>query len=248
MKFAPIVPISCLPLIKDFNYHLALAHVAIESTEYCKFYSSLKSPAYVILDNGAFELGEPLSADRLLEMAEYVGADEVVLPDVLGDVNATLKKTVEAYSILQAHSPNLQLMGVLQGKNVEEFDECLLAYSDLYIDVIGISSYILLTQSEQSSELRTWIRESLAVANKSIHILGMGVSVERMREIVTTTGLRIRGVDSSAPAKAALADSLFRAAHDWSNSPKLDFKAEPNPAQVELLKLNLRAARKAVEQ
>jgi len=67
------------------TYHLALAHLILESPAYREFYLRMSRRGdHVGVDNGVVETGSPLPFTEVLEAARAVEATEVVLPDVLG--------------------------------------------------------------------------------------------------------------------------------------------------------------------
>jgi hypothetical protein len=66
----------------------------IESFTYKSFYANLSSSHYKILDTGAFE-GEGMGGEELLNVAIELRAHEVVIPDVMGDSEATWEKMLE---------------------------------------------------------------------------------------------------------------------------------------------------------
>lgn len=72
----------------------ALAHIARKSDEYCSFFRRMRERGdYIILDNGAWELGQSISGDELSSIAEKCSANCIVLPDI---PHETWKKTASA--------------------------------------------------------------------------------------------------------------------------------------------------------
>lgn len=64
--------------------HLVLAHIVDKDPRYADFYkmvSSLNEGHRIIMDNGAFELGESYAPDKLIDLAHKCGAHAIVLPD-----------------------------------------------------------------------------------------------------------------------------------------------------------------------
>jgi len=82
-KFCIIAPTAYLDefAIKS-NRHLVLAHLVDTDPKYAEFYSARdRLGDYIIMDNGAFELGESYSPERLVDLGNECGADAIVLPD-----------------------------------------------------------------------------------------------------------------------------------------------------------------------
>jgi hypothetical protein len=99
-EFCHIAPIEFLDLVENHKTHLTLAHLIETSEQYTSFYRKLKShnkDATIIMDNSAFEMykqGKPmLTPTKVLEMAEVVKADYVVMSDYPGEHSS---KTIEA--------------------------------------------------------------------------------------------------------------------------------------------------------
>ena len=85
MRVATVVPVKSVDLVEDDDYKMALAHLT-GSREYRQAYAS----GYVMLDNGVVETGESVDPVRLLDIAERIKANEVVVPDAIGDSQKTI--------------------------------------------------------------------------------------------------------------------------------------------------------------
>lgn len=88
INFCHIAPVSYLPFVRHYPTHLLLAHLVEENKEYRDFYANLKHEnpnVFYHLDNSAFEMfkrGQPMyDSDKLLKMAEMVGANSIVMSD-----------------------------------------------------------------------------------------------------------------------------------------------------------------------
>lgn len=88
INFCHISPVSYLPFVRQYSTHLLLAHLVEENKGYREFYTALKQEnptVFYHLDNSAFEMfkrGQPMySSDKLLKMADLVGADSIVMSD-----------------------------------------------------------------------------------------------------------------------------------------------------------------------
>ena len=84
-EFCVIAPVAYL---SDFcaqtTRHLVLAHLVDTNDAYASFYNNLQHDDrehYIIMDNGAFELGESYDPAKLIQLATKCGADAIVLPD-----------------------------------------------------------------------------------------------------------------------------------------------------------------------
>ena len=74
--------------------HLVLAHIVDHDPDYALLYQELAGRGHkIIMDNGAFELGESYSPTRLIELGHKCGAHALVLPDYPGQPGS---KTIAA--------------------------------------------------------------------------------------------------------------------------------------------------------
>ncbi len=84
IKFMHIAPINHTELgIHESDGNMVLAHIADNSEKYANLF--LNSDKETLLDNGAFELGVPYEADKMVKIGKLVGADIMVLPDYPGE-------------------------------------------------------------------------------------------------------------------------------------------------------------------
>ena len=83
MELAPIAPLSCLDITKQFKYHLIEAYWLQKYPEYYEFFEDLSkmNDKYLILDNSE-GIGNRVDDETILEFADKLNVQEVVLPDV----------------------------------------------------------------------------------------------------------------------------------------------------------------------
>ena len=93
-SFCIITPISYLQYVDMSDTHLVLAHLVDKSEEYANFYKTLEqNHKFIMMDNSAYELKEPYSPDKLIDLGHKCGADAIVLPDYPFQAGS---KTIEA--------------------------------------------------------------------------------------------------------------------------------------------------------
>lgn len=113
--------------ISDYMY--VLLHKMIEDPVYAqKAYDYQKAGGQVYLDNSCFELGESLEDELLYEYCEKLNPFVVILPDVLGDKNATIDRTLK-FLDKYPHVGNYG-MAVAQGSTPDELIECYAEFRD----------------------------------------------------------------------------------------------------------------------
>mgnify|MGYP003147917822 CR=1 FL=1 len=195
-KIATLVPVAHLDLIKNDSYFMALAHVAENDNEYLDFFRDMAHDGRtVILDNSVVELGEPMPIAHQLTMANYIGAEELVLPDYFEDNRRTLYESLKAMTFLRDQRYAGRTMGVPQGTSRRYWELCARKMIEAGVDTIGVSY----RYTEMFGGSRLGAVEWLDGFDVGIHLLGC--SADPAMEVAPAL-LRdnVRGVDSSSPS------------------------------------------------
>ena len=197
MEIATILPTRHLWLEDGSEYHLCLAHQIVKDIGYAAFFrKQVNKGKFVILDNGAAENGVPMSLDDLLMCVSFIGCHEMVLPDTIGDSEATLNLSGEAALKIRKNDP-IRLMAVPQGKSAGEWAACLKEMLTWDIDTIGISKFTvpgLFTSRAEALEALFYYHGS-----KDIHLLGYTGVPGEVQDIERRFPGKVRGIDSSIP-------------------------------------------------
>lgn len=217
MKACLIAPAPDLEKYVDehADHHLVLAHL-LQLPGYAAFYAkrAIKYGEYVILDNSAKELGQGVPVDDLLEMAQAIGASEVVLPDVLFNEYATLAATEAALKHLlrirrewdrplTTHLDSLNFAIVPQGETLGEWLTCLWSLLNL-CDAYGLRNDQVVINVPYHCDHRFpngGLEKCLQEAGQygqTIHFLGLPRKLRSVRKI-RESGVHIRSIDSSRP-------------------------------------------------
>ncbi len=215
MQAAIIPPIPHLDEVKGRDFHLVLTHLCEQSEEYRNFYLQESiAGSYIILDNSAHERthGQPIA--ELLQVAESIHADEVVIPDKLFDCKETTLSAFDSFlSLLQYTSvPMYRWMLVPQGRTKMEWEECLSNFS-LLLEVLNRKAQGILYRGitlgiSKDYEVwhggLPWAVKELVVPwadrwNAEIHLLGWGRNLWALNQIVKEYGNRIRSIDTAKP-------------------------------------------------
>lgn len=196
MKIAIITPIPDLNKYATLSdYHLTLAHLALESDEYVSFYKDRVSKGdFVILDNSAHELGEGLDVDTCIKVAKAMNACEMVLPDKIGDGEITLKMAKESLDKVRAQLPGTQVMAVPQGKTIYEYKKCLEGLLNIGVDTIGIAKSSELLDGGINTSIEAILDTK---TNVNMHLLGWGKNMNALYKVGLLYSDRIRGTDSA---------------------------------------------------
>lgn len=224
MKLALIPPVAHLDYTRRTDYQLVLAHLLADKRygkNYALHYSRLRNASkneYIIIDNGAAE-GSTVSDEVLLSMARFVGADEIVMPDVLGDSEATIERGdqfVDAVAQRALKYPELtekKYGFVAQGKSVQEcIYTATAAFQDgselaHWVDVLYLPRLLINETQDTSARIKAALelRGLCLDYELDIHFLGASpLAPYELFDIATRNKKtldysHVRGMDTSMP-------------------------------------------------
>jgi hypothetical protein len=121
MKLAVIAPPNALDIVRTVrtSFHLVLAQY-VKDPAYRDFYKAMHHRGdFILLDNGAGEK-EMMLLSELLAAAKLVQADEITLPDVIGDGALSARATIDA----MPYVPEAQRAVCPHGKTWGEWETC----------------------------------------------------------------------------------------------------------------------------
>jgi len=234
--FAHITPTAYLDLFASGRpFHLTLAHLIEEDEQYANWYadrdlSRSLMPYVNVMDNSAFEMykqGRPMyETDKLIPMAEKVGADYVVMSDYPGEPSVvTQRKAAEMAPELREAGFGTFFVPQSPEHELEELIDCFnwAAHSN-HVDYIGVSilavplAYGVEKDNKLQRFLSRWkfmheldrrgILDTIAANDKKLHFLGM-VDGPNEIELVEQWLPYITSWDSSAAVWAGLCDIPF---------------------------------------
>ena len=195
MKIALITPIDLLDLAALSDYHLLLPQLFLNK-RYREFYDDV--PGFKILDNGA---NEDFVTDfrELQDIAHAWSVDEIVVPDILGDCNATidLARSFEKY----AQPNDFRYVGVAQGRTLSEVVKCITYFEhNEWVSTLALPRVLNTIHKTQRFNLIEPIAKEYRF--DAIHCLGASSWI---REVVAIDALGIvRGMDTSLPVVLGL--------------------------------------------
>lgn len=216
VEFAPVVPVDIAAEMKRMgclgNYHLLLAHdVVKQPKEYQNVYCQPDDVEnFIIMDNSVVELGQAVDIEMILEAAQIVNAELLVLPDVYLKGPETVIATVEAYEKLQGRWHN-DYMVLPQGRDYPEWLACadeFCAFAPHQFACIGIPrnvrEHLGVSRIEALSHVRQFDHKYHGVrANKRYYHL-FGFSHDLMDDIASASygrGKNLMGIDSNVPIR-----------------------------------------------
>lgn len=197
MYVCSIMPKGTYHLMYEEPIVMLLTHLVEKDSQYAEL-ALEHSEAYKILDNSLIELGGALSMDRLMAAADKVKADEIILPDVFRDGEATIKSTKEAIQWLKDHNRlgDYKLMAVCHGITQEVFKECFDALNDMpELDVIGIPK-VMSSFDWVVGRSRASLYDIFKKGDKEIHFLGSWYQLGELLTMPKKVYNRVRSCDT----------------------------------------------------
>ena len=187
-------------------FAMTLAQYIKRSDTYAKLVASGRTSGsyYVVVDNGAAE-GQMVERTELDEAALAVNANELVLPDKMGDMPGTLRLVADyMHNRQKAWAP--KLMGVVQGRTVKELHACIEQYLRFkQIRVLGVPRLLVSKLGSASRiDLANWVQNSYP-GQFEIHFLGTSPTWVKEVSMTAKYAPHVRSVDSSMPYNYAIA-------------------------------------------
>lgn len=199
MELINIYPIKNLEMYKKQHMNMFLTHLIFKDKAYRDMAENHKG--YKILDNSLIELNGALSMRDVLNAAKIIEADEVVLPDVFMDGEATIKSTTEALEEYEEELKQYKTMAVVHGKTKDEFFRTFMYFSERPdVDVLGIPKVI-----HEQFTANGWpgrpslLSKVINLTDKDIHLLGLWNSFNELRHYGGNIK-KIRSIDTSLPS------------------------------------------------
>lgn len=198
-NYAPVGPIAILEGLQERgvlgNYLLLIApDILVHPSRYEALVAQLDNP-FIIVDNGVIEQGFASSIAELHEAASIVGANAVVLPDVLRDMHGTIEASTAAAEQLDGA---FDIMCVPQGSTEHQIAACAHELHDkLHPRYWGVARWIANELPSRLPTIRVLRELALNDREPCIHMLGMSQKLRDDINCVLEDG--IMGIDSANP-------------------------------------------------
>lgn len=202
MKFALIAqPNAGDQLVNQYHltYHLVLAQYVLSDARYRSFYLNLHlQDHFIMLDNGAAENGHSIGIENVMKAADLIGSDEVVMPDVLDECNATIAAT---YAALKSVPERMRAV-VPQGRDWADWEYCATTLVGMGCRTICVAKRYEALPGGRVHALEI-IKKHKWHRLYDIHLLGCYRNP--LREILDAANVTswIRGIDTAAPISYA---------------------------------------------
>lgn len=231
-----MIKVAIAPVLENMewansgDYFFILANYYQKYEEYRNYFLKHKGKKWTIVDNGAYEFGQPLPLKELLEIYNEAGCNELILPDVEYDwektkelSRAALDELEEIYDydtdVGRRAAPGLQY--VLQGKSYKELVEnCyefvherqLTPFNRWKINTLGIPLY----KKNWRGRIDT-VRALASGTTKKFHLLGMHDPIElafyQEKDMVERC-------DGGFAVKFGCYDMMWSKSAEWPNDRK----------------------------
>lgn len=125
----------------DFDF--CLAHVLKQEIDsgkdvgYAKYFRDRAQGRVCIMDNSAFELGQPMFLPELKHYAQFIEPDYVVVPDFWRDSMRTIAEFITARHYL--NTVPFKFMAVAHGKTLDETVACVTNLRTAGADLVAVS-------------------------------------------------------------------------------------------------------------
>lgn len=198
MKLVSITPKNGWSWMFEQPIAMCLTHLVKKYPEYKEMVKNRPSNCYVMLDNSIVELGESVSLQDILDAADEVNADEIVLRDAYPNGPKTIERIKEDIEYLRKNNliGKYKLMAVCHGENFKDFKDTFDYINSIpEIDVIGIPKV-----------LSKWIgnRSNLSPifmgTNKELHFLGSWYNLKEILDAPKEVWDRVRSCDTCLPS------------------------------------------------
>lgn len=181
---------------------MCLTHLVKKYPEYRDMVKNRPSNCYVILDNSIVELGESVSLQDILNAADEINADEIILRDAYPNGPRTIERIKEDIQYLKDNNliGKYKIMAVCHGENLEEFKQTFeFINSTPEIDVIGIPKVLSKWVGERSKLSNIFMN-----TNKQLHFLGSWYSLKELLDLPKNVWDKVRSCDTCIPSILAI--------------------------------------------
>lgn len=200
MGFAPVANLPMYDRLFELgmlgDYQLLIASEVVKDLDAWSNFWSLRTSItkdwdqFIIMDNGLIELGHPCDPETLKLAAQAVHADCIVLPDVLGDYDKTLKAVKSSYPELSRLG--YPMLGVVQGRSFEQIDKLMEFYVHIDAEFVSIPRVMVSIFGSRLSLVKRVHSYGLP-----IHLLGFSNNL--YDDMLAANMPGVMGIDSAMP-------------------------------------------------
>lgn len=210
MEFCIISPIAGLERYgKLSRRHLLLAQYC-HNEKYLNWYAQRKLAGdHLILDNGTYENSRPMDDAQMVNFAETLQPQVLVLPDLLGQpwlktTSAALRFLDDHGDRLAKHAPRTEFMFVPQATNEDDWFRSFTTVlhdgrQGHKVTWIGIGRYVCSWQNYESHRGRALLAKQVRSFAPHVKIHALGMNNGDTEELKHLAEAGVTSVDSSSP-------------------------------------------------
>lgn len=187
-----------------------------------------------VMDNGMFELGEPLELDQLGRAVRLAKPSVVVAPDFRGDAERTRTAWKNASAKFDC-----EVAGVIQGANVGEMLDLYQWYRNQACEIICFPFRTPRVEILKSIAAKGWFDGDTTW----YHFLGLN-SMDEL-EVLKSFKLQNSSVDTSKPIKAAIFHKDIHS--DLKGLGRIDLEAVYDDEVVQKMRFNMDSFRQTAQ-
>jgi hypothetical protein len=242
MKLGLIPPMGYDYMALRSNFHLVLP----QYLKYERFIQTYNQAAlrgdYIVLDNGAAEGTGIMGNDgsELMRAAKILCANEIVVPDVLGNRMATQEAVFDFIRHCTPEAAKAKKMAVAHGADLLDVRACIRRLErQPSIKVLGLPRYLPTYKQAGRIDIANWVQEHF-LGRFEIHFLGAAPSWPQELKYAAKYVPFVRSMDTSMPFNFALAkEKLTDRTRQVIARPK-DYFATYQVVDSNLLENNIR--------
>ncbi|MFY7070261.1 hypothetical protein ACOQFV_30760 [Nocardiopsis changdeensis] len=235
-------------------HHVAAQRVLNDPSYRAFFQCEAERGASIIVDNGVFDLGRALPAEDLVRAARAVHAEEIILPDVMGDGPATIKASDEAAARIQDLSDEFRLCAVVHAADDEQWLRCYDHFASCdYAGAIALPASRRPAPPDRLSATRTaataYLKKHGLVNHRLVYrLLGLG-RTGHLELVEQREHDWIASVDGAAPVLLGAMGIAMLPEGPYSKpkTPRVEELGTIPPERFPLIKANIAAVRRAAD-
>lgn len=200
MQLVSITPKNLWQEMFTQDIVMCLTHLVMKYPEYAEMIKNRPNNCFVMLDNSIIELGESVTLQDILDAAEKVHADEIILRDGYPYAELTRQRIKEDIDYLRKHNltTKYKIMAVLHGQNLEEFKQTFKFVNSIpEISTLGIPKVLCKWLPSRS---RAELASIFTQTDKQIHLLGSWFNLQEEIEWPVEYRNKIRSIDTCLPS------------------------------------------------
>ena len=198
MELVSITPKGAWEWMFEQPIAMCLTHLVQRYPEYAEMIKNRDPNCFVMLDNSIVELGESVSLQDVLDAAEKVNANEIILRDAYPNGPKTIERIREDIEYLRKNNltNKYSIMAVCHGENEDDFRETFEFINSIpEITTIGIPKVLSRWCGERKN-----LAHIFTNTDKNIHFLGSWYTLNEMLNMDKELQDKVRSVDTCLPS------------------------------------------------